>query len=85
MRVSERGHGPTSPAPATCRCADGVGRHRAVRGFFAGLASQWEDVPGGNDFRNLLGEILIKRFGLTTINLSRIFPQHTYRPIGGIA
>lgn len=58
------------------------------------IAGRWEglapdvrdhgDVPGSNDFRNLLGELVAKRLGVSVTGLSRIFPEHTYAPLGAL-
>lgn len=59
------------------------------------IAGRWEgldpevrdhgDVPGSNDFRNLLGELAAKRLGITTTGLGKIFPDHAYEPLGALA
>lgn len=61
---------------------------KSIAGAWPGLAPDVlvsGDVPGSNDFRDLLGEVLVKRFGLTTANLGRIFPDHSYRALGAFA
>lgn len=88
-RVRENANAGTDHGHGSVAMLLGAGlKLKTIAGTWHGLAPEvlvQGDVPGSNDFRNLLGEILIKRFGLTTTNLSRIFPQHTYQPIGALA
>ena len=40
------------------------------------------DIPGTNDFRNLLSEVVMKRFGLTAAQISPVFPDWTPTSLG---
>jgi uncharacterized protein (DUF1501 family) len=54
-----------------------------VYGAWPGLASaalDQGDLAGANDYRNLLGEILVKRCGMGS--LSTVFPGLSYAPMG---
>ena len=56
-----------------------------VHGNWQGLAPEVRDhgdVPGSNDYRNLLGELVTARLGLSAAALAKIFPGHTVEPIG---
>ncbi len=54
-----------------------------VHGKWPGLAPaalDHGDVAGANDYRDVLGDLLSKRFGVT--NLAPVFPGYTYKPMG---
>lgn len=56
-----------------------------VHGNWEGLDPEIRDhgdVPGSNDYRNLLGELVTARLGLTGPALDRVFPGHRVQPIG---
>lgn len=56
-----------------------------VHGNWQGLAPEVRDhgdVPGSNDYRNLLGELVTARLGLTGPALDRVFPGHRVQAIG---
>jgi uncharacterized protein (DUF1501 family) len=56
-----------------------------VHGNWQGLAPDVRDhgdVPGSNDYRNLLGELVTARLGLTGPALDRVFPGHRVQAIG---
>ncbi|HEY0639733.1 MAG TPA: DUF1501 domain-containing protein [Pseudonocardiaceae bacterium] len=56
-----------------------------VHGNWQGLAPEVRDhgdVPGSNDYRNLLGEVVSSRLGLGADALARVFPGHKVQPIG---
>ena len=56
-----------------------------VHGNWQGLAPEVRDhgdVPGSNDYRDLLGEVLMSRLGLSPAALGKVFPGHTVRSIG---
>lgn len=40
------------------------------------------DVPGLNDYRDLLGEVIMSRLGLGAADMAHVFPGHQVRPIG---
>lgn len=57
----------------------------AVHGNWQGLHPEVRDhgdVPGSNDYRNLLGELATARLGLSGAALERVFPGHRVAPIG---
>jgi uncharacterized protein (DUF1501 family) len=56
-----------------------------IHGNWQGLAPAVRDqgdVPGSNDYRDLLGEVVSARLGLGIGNLSTVFPGHQIQPIG---
>jgi hypothetical protein len=40
------------------------------------------DVPGSNDYRNVLGEVVSVRLGLSAADLGAVFPGHRVQPLG---
>jgi uncharacterized protein (DUF1501 family) len=57
----------------------------AVHGAWPGLAPGQlvqGDVPGANDFRDVLGEVVARRLGLGAAALGTVFPGHEYHPLG---
>ncbi|TDP94810.1 DUF1501 domain-containing protein [Labedaea rhizosphaerae] len=58
-----------------------------IAGDWAGLAPDVldnGDVPGSNDYRDLLGELVTKRLGLGADGLRTIFPGHDYAALGAM-
>ena len=56
-----------------------------IHGNWQGLAPDVRDqgdVPGSNDYRDLLGEVVSARLGLGIGTLSTVFPGHQVQPIG---
>lgn len=56
-----------------------------IHGRWPGLAPQvlvQGDVPGANDFRDVLGELVVRRLGLGPAALGTVFPGHAYHPLG---
>lgn len=56
-----------------------------IHGNWQGLAPEVRDqgdVPGSNDYRDLLGEVVSARLGIGPGNLGTVFPGHEVRPIG---
>jgi uncharacterized protein (DUF1501 family) len=43
------------------------------------------DVPGSNDYRDVLGDVLAKRLGLSSADLGVVFPDHGFQPVGVMA
>jgi uncharacterized protein (DUF1501 family) len=43
------------------------------------------DVPGSNDFRDVLGEVVAKRLGLSAADVATVFPDHDFQPVGVMA
>jgi uncharacterized protein (DUF1501 family) len=59
-----------------------------VPGKWDGLAPEVRDqgdVPGSNDFRDVLGDVLAKRLGLSGADIGAVFPDHSYTPVGVMA
>ncbi len=66
----------------------GGGVRGGVHGTWNGLDSatlDQGDVPGSNDFRDLLGEVVMKRLGLSAGAASAVFPDWKVAPIGVMA
>jgi uncharacterized protein (DUF1501 family) len=56
-----------------------------VHGAWQGLAPEVRDqgdVPGTNDYRDVLGEIAGARLGVSAADLANVFPDHQLRPLG---
>jgi len=56
-----------------------------IHGSWPGLAPEVRDngdVPGANDYRDVLGELVTARLGVAPGALARVFPGHPYRPLG---
>lgn len=64
-------------------------------GVSGGLKGTWDDnwyssqdyldtgdIPGTNDYRDLLAEVVMKRFGLTAAQITPVFPDWTPKPLG---
>jgi uncharacterized protein (DUF1501 family) len=43
------------------------------------------DVPGSNDYRDVLGDVLAKRLGLGPADLGVVFPDHDLQSVGVMA
>jgi hypothetical protein len=43
------------------------------------------DVPGLNDYRDVLGEVIGSRLGLSDADLAHVFPDHQPSPLGVMA
>src|SRR5690606_12152320 len=79
---TDHGHG------AVVLLAGGGLAGRTVHGNWQGLAPEVTDqgdVPGSNDYRNVLGEVVVGRLGLSPTDLATVFPGHRYQPIGVMA
>ncbi|WP_309617795.1 DUF1501 domain-containing protein [Salinibacterium sp.] len=66
----------------------GGGVRGGVHGNWNGLAGEFldqGDVPGSNDYRNLLGEVVMKRLNLSDADASVIFPDWKVAPLGVMA
>jgi len=56
-----------------------------IHGRWPGLAPEVRDhgdVPGANDYRDVLGELVTARLGVSPAQLATVFPGHPYRPLG---
>lgn len=63
----------------------GGGVDGGVHGRWLGLdpaVRDQGDVPGSNDYRDFLGEVVMRRLGLTPGQLSTVFPGWTVSPLG---
>jgi uncharacterized protein (DUF1501 family) len=59
-----------------------------VHGAWAGLAPEQldqGDVPGWNDYRDVLAEVITARLGIGAGDVPTVFPGHRPRPIGVMA
>ncbi|HEX8804035.1 MAG TPA: DUF1501 domain-containing protein [Acidimicrobiales bacterium] len=60
----------------------------ATHGDWPGLAPDARDqgdVAGANDSRDVLGDVVAGRLGLSAADVAAIFPDHQYRPLGIMA
>jgi uncharacterized protein (DUF1501 family) len=56
-----------------------------VHGNWQGLAPDVldnGDVPGLNDYRNVLGDMVVGRLGLSPADVAAVFPGHRYQSLG---
>jgi len=56
-----------------------------IHGNWQGLAPRVRDqgdVPGSNDYRNVLGDVVTGRLGLSAADMAAVFPDHRYQPLG---
>jgi uncharacterized protein (DUF1501 family) len=62
----------------------GGGVNGGVHGEWNGVPdpAEEDDLPGLNDYRNLLGELVTSRLALTGSDVSYVFPDHQFRPLG---
>ncbi|MEY2848811.1 MAG: hypothetical protein RI885_1476 [Actinomycetota bacterium] len=66
----------------------GGGVRGGVHGKWDGLGAanlDQGDVPGSNDFRDLLGEVVMKRLGLSAGAAATVFPDWKVTPVGVMA
>ena len=59
-----------------------------IHGNWQGLAPDVRDqgdVPGSNDYRNVLGDVVTGRLGLTSADMATVFPNHDFQPLGIMA
>ena len=55
--------------------------HGNWQGLAPGVRDQG-DVPGSNDYRNVLGDVVTGRLGLSSADMAAVFPNHRYEPLG---
>ncbi|MGL4745293.1 MAG: DUF1501 domain-containing protein [Dermatophilaceae bacterium] len=75
---SDHGHGGVA-------FALGGGVNGGVHGKWVGLAPDVRDqgdVPGTNDYRSFLGEVAMKRLGLSAGQVAPVFPDFAVKPMG---
>ena len=84
--VSESGSGRDhNPYGYTMFVAGGGFKGGTIHGNWEGLAPEVRDngdVPGSNDYRNVLGDIVIGRLGLSAADMTTVFPGHRFQPLG---
>ncbi|HEY8545524.1 MAG TPA: DUF1501 domain-containing protein, partial [Acidimicrobiales bacterium] len=79
---TDHGHG------ATVLVLGGKLNGGRIHGNWQGLAPEVRDqgdVPGSNDYRNVLGDVVTGRLGLTAADMATVFPDHRYQPLGIMA
>jgi uncharacterized protein (DUF1501 family) len=85
-RIEQNANSGTDHGHGTAMLLLGGGlRGGAIHGNWMGLAPEVRDqgdVPGANDYRNVLGELVGKRLGLSAGDLGTVFPGHQYAPVG---
>ncbi len=75
-RVGENGSGGVDHGHGNAVMLFGGGLAGGVQGSWKGLgALDRGDLPGTNDYRDILGELLTRRLGVA--DLSRVFPGYT--------
>lgn len=88
-RVEQNGSGGTDHGHGGLVLLMGGGvAGNTIHGDWQGLAPEVReqgDVPGLNDFRNVLGEVISARLGLSDADLTHVFPDHAYAPLGIMA
>lgn len=78
---ADHGHG------ATVMLFGGGLNGGTIHGNWPGLAPEvldQGDVPGANDYRNVLGEVVTARLGVSTADLADVFPGHQLAPVGAM-
>ena len=85
-RIEQNGSGGTDHGHGGCAMLLGGGVNGGtVHGNWQGLGDEVldnGDVPGSNDYRNLLGDLVGNRLGLSAAALANVFPGWTVEPIG---
>ncbi|WP_246010110.1 DUF1501 domain-containing protein [Actinokineospora cianjurensis] len=85
-RVQEDGSGGADHGHGSVALLLGGGlRGKTVPGAWEGLAPDaldHGDVAGSNDYRDLLGELVSTRLGLSPAGVAKVFPGHDFRPLG---
>ena len=86
-RVEENASGGTDHGHGGAVLVIGGGVQTGVHGTWKGLASPTVEgeVPGWNDYRNVLTEVVSKRLSLSAGKLKNVFPGWTPTPVGVMA
>ncbi len=86
-RVEQNASGGTDHGHGNAVLVLGGGVSGGVKGYWEplsdeNLASEEGDVPGWNDYRDVLTEVVTKRLGVSAGSMSTVFPAWTASPIG---
>ncbi|MGL4745943.1 MAG: DUF1501 domain-containing protein [Dermatophilaceae bacterium] len=84
-RIEQNGNAGTDHGHGGVAFALGGGVNGGVHGKWVGLAPDIRDqgdVPGTNDYRNFLGEVAMRRLGLTLGQIAPVFPGFAVQPLG---
>jgi len=88
-RIDENASGGTDHGHGACvMVLGGKLNGGTVHGNWQGLAPgvrDQGDVPGSNDYRNVLGDVATGRLGLTSADMGAVFPEHQFQPLGIMA
>ncbi|MFD1722634.1 DUF1501 domain-containing protein [Amnibacterium endophyticum] len=86
-RVEENASGGTDHGHGGAVLVIGGGVAGGVHGTWRGLGQRTSlgDVPGWNDYRDVLGEVVGTRVGLSAGQLGRVFPRWKVKPVGVMA
>ena len=86
-RVEENASGGTDHGHGGAVLVIGGDVQGGVHGTWRGLAERTTlgDVPGWNDYRDVLGEVVGKRVGLSAGQLGTVFPRWRVKPVGVMA
>jgi uncharacterized protein (DUF1501 family) len=85
-RVAENANGGTDHGHGAAALLLGGGlAGGTIHGNWPGLSPavlDQGDVPGANDYRDVLGEVVTRRLGLGAEALAAVFPEHRVQPLG---
>jgi uncharacterized protein (DUF1501 family) len=85
-RVAENANGGTDHGHGAAALLLGGGlAGGTIHGQWPGLSPvvlDHGDVPGANDYRDVLGEVVTRRLGLGADALAAVFPEHRMQPLG---
>ena len=85
-RIEQNGSGGTDHGHGSVVLLLGAGLVGGkVHGNWQGLAPEVRDqgdVPGLNDFRNVLGDLVVGRLGFSPAQVAKVFPGHRYQSLG---
>jgi uncharacterized protein (DUF1501 family) len=86
-RVEENASGGTDHGHGGAVLVIGGGVQGGVHGRWDGLAHRTSlgDVPGSNDYRDVLSEVVSKRLNLSAGKLKSVFPGWRAKPLGIVA